>query len=164
MPTRPRARLGAGVATAAVLILALAVPTVLAADRDVAIRDLAFAPRSVEIQVGDTVTWRNRDSLTHTATARNGAFDTGLLSEGRSATVRFTVAGTYRYLCTPHPNMTGTVVVRPATGGVRPPNTDTATVADSDASEGSPSAGLVVLGGLAYLVAQRAFRRRHETT
>ncbi len=166
MPTHTRARLALGLIAAVLLLLSLAVPTVGAADHDVAMRDVAFTPKVVEIRVGDTVTWRNRDALSHTATARNGAFDTGLMSEGKSATVRFTVAGTYRYLCTPHPNMTGTIVVRAASGDLRPPNTDTITDAaapSEQGSESSPTGVIAVVGGLAYLVAQRLFRRRHET-
>ena len=62
------------------LALGLAVPTVLAATRGVDIRDFAFSPRTVEIRVGDTVTWTNRDTVAHTATAQNGSFDTGLLA------------------------------------------------------------------------------------
>ena len=107
------------------LAFGLAVPTVLAATRGVAIQDFAFSPRTVEIRVGDTVRWTNRDSVAHSATAQNGSFDTGLLADGESGSVRFTAAGTYRYICTPHPDMTGTVVVRSAGTGIVPPNTAT---------------------------------------
>lgn len=150
-----------------VAILAVAVPTVLAASRGVSIRDFAFAPKTVEIRVGDRVTWTNRDSVEHTATARNGSFDTGLLGEGESRSIRFTAAGTYRYICTPHPNMTGTVVVRAASGGLEPPNTDTAVVVELDTDDAGPPVGaLAILGllaGLAALVALRVLGRRHET-
>jgi plastocyanin len=165
MSERHRARLAFSVAAIGAFVLALAVPTVLAADRGVAIRDFAFSPRTVEIRVGDSVTWTNHDGVEHTATARNGSFDTGLLGEGESRAIRFNVAGTYRYVCTPHPSMTGTIVVRAASGGVRPPNTDTAVgvAADDGGSEDSRLPALAVLGGLAYLVAHRAIRRRRET-
>ncbi len=147
-----------------VAILALAVPTVLAASRGVSIRDFTFAPKTVEIRVGDRVTWTNRDSVEHTATARNGSFDTGMLGEGESGSVRFNIAGTYRYICTPHPNMTGTVVVRAASGGLQPPNTDTAAVLDLGADDSAPPLGaLAVLGLLTSLLALRIVRRRHET-
>ncbi len=148
-----------------VAILAVAVPTVLAASRGVSIRDFAFAPKTVEVRVGDRVTWTNRDTVEHTATARNGSFDTGLLDEGQSRSVRFTVAGTYRYICTPHPNMTGTVVVRAAGGGLEPPNTDTAAVVDlgTDASDIVPMGAVALIGLLASLLALRLVRRRHET-
>lgn len=141
----------------------IAVPAVLAATRGVAIRDFAFSPRTVEIRVGDTVTWTNRDSVAHTATAQNGSFDTGSLGEGESGSVRFTAAGTYRYVCTPHPEMTGTVVVRPA-GTVAPPNTATATMADpgATADDDPPFGLLAALGGMAFMLAERALRRRRS--
>jgi plastocyanin len=162
MPTRPRARIA--LATAFVAILVLAVPTVLAASRGVSIRDFAFSPKTVEIRVGDRVTWTNRDTVEHTATARNGSFDTGLFGEGASRSIRFTVAGTYRYICTPHPNMTGTVVVRAASGGLEPPNTDKGAIVELGTDDSEPPIGaLALIGLLAGLLALRLFRRRHET-
>ena len=163
MPTRPRAPLRLGLAAALVaLVFGLAVPTVLAATRGVAIQDFAFSPRTVEIRVGDTVRWTNRDSVAHSATAQNGSFDTGLLSDGESGSVRFTAAGTYRYICTPHPDMTGTVVVRSAGTGIVPPNT--ATISADDAPPAPPddlTLGLLAaVGGAAFLLAQRVLRRR----
>jgi len=153
MPTRPRAPLRLSLAGALVaLAFGLAVPTVLAASRGVAIQDFAFSPRTVEIRAGDTVTWTNRDSVAHTATAQNGSFDNGLLSDGESGSVRFRVPGTYRYLCTPHPDMTGTVIVR-AAGTIVPPNTATGGIADpSDAASGSTDPLLALLAGIGGLV------------
>ncbi len=166
MPTRRTASLRIGLAISLVaLALSLAVPAVLAAARGVAIRDFAFSPGTVEIRVGDTVTWTNRDSVAHTATARNGSFDTGLLAEGESGSVRFTAAGTYRYLCTPHPDMTGTVVVR-AAGTIVPPNTATEDIADSaDAGAGSAGALLALLAGIGGLglLPVRLLRRRRSS-
>jgi plastocyanin len=160
-----RARSRLSIAVFAAVVFALAVPTVLAADKGVAIRDFAFGPRTVTIRVGDSVTWTNRDSIGHSATARGGTFDTGVIPGGRSRSVRFTVAGTYRYICTPHPSMTGTVIVRAATsGGLRPPDTDTALVVDAGASGGAELAALAIIGGFAYLTASRVFRRRREAT
>ena len=148
------------------LALIFAVPAVMAATRGVAIRDFAFSPGTVEIRVGDTVTWRNRDSVAHTATARNGSFDTGLLAEGASGSVRFTEAGTYRYVCTPHPEMTGTVVVRSA-GTIAPPNTATEDVADgSGAGAGTADvliALLAVIGALGLLLPERLLRRHRAS-
>ena len=152
---------------AAILALAfgLAVPAVLAATSGVDIRDFAFAPRTVEIRVGDTVRWTNRDSVAHTATARNGSFDTGLLGEGESGSVRFTTAGTYRYVCTPHPDMTGTVVVR-AAGTVVPPNTTTSIAAEpSGAASADARLGLLTaFGGVVFVLVERVLRRRRRVT
>jgi plastocyanin len=138
-------------------LLLLGVPAAAAADRDVAIVDFAYAPATVTIRVGDTVTWTNRDPVEHTATATNGSFDTGLLAPDASGSIRFTKAGTYRYLCTPHPDMRGTVVVRArSTGGTgdsgRPPDTSTdSTVTGRPA--GHTPIGWVALLSLIALVA-----------
>jgi amicyanin len=80
----------------------------------VQIVDFAFTPAVVTVAVGDTVTWTNQDAVAHTATSTTGAFDSGLLDQGESYSLTFTAAGTYPYLCTPHPGMTGTVVVMAA--------------------------------------------------
>ena len=162
MPTRRRAPIRLGL-TGAILALALglAVPAVLAASRGVAIRDFAFSPRTVEIRVGDTVRWTNRDSVAHTATARNGSFDTGLLADGESASIRFRVPGTYRYICTPHPEMTGTVVVRSAGTGIVPPNTATVSTGATSVPTDDPPLGLLLaIGVAAFLTAKRLLPRR----
>jgi len=94
----------------------------------VAIVDFAFAPATLTITAGDTVTWTNDDDVAHTATSTAGAFDSGLLDQGDSYSLAFTTPGTYDYLCTPHPSMTGRIVVlaaasapTPASGGGQVP-------------------------------------------
>ena len=114
------ASVGAGIA----LALAVVVVPVLAADRTVTIEGFVFSPKTVSVNVGDTVTWRNDDSTAHTATDP-GRFDTGNIGAGGAKSVTFNAAGTYSYICAIHPAMTGTVVVRAAGGGTTP-NTDTA--------------------------------------
>ena len=51
----------------------------------------------------------------HTATANGGAFNTGILKQGQSATHTFTQPGTYTYFCQIHPFMHGTIVVLAST-------------------------------------------------
>lgn len=82
-----------------------------AASKSVAITDFDFTPSTVNINVGDTVTWTNRGPTDHTATARDRSFDSGNLKRGQTYSKRFDSAGTYAYICTPHPFMTGRVVV-----------------------------------------------------
>lgn len=89
----------------------------------VEVRDYAFIPATITIQAGDSVTWVNSDDVAHTATSTAGApaaFDTGLIDGGQSASLTFTVPGTYDYFCIPHPSMTGTVIVNVADGGTLP--------------------------------------------
>lgn len=78
----------------------------------VEIKDFTYQTDPLEIPVGTTVTWTNRDMAPHTATSiQNGGFDTGRLNQGESGSVTFDTVGTYQYGCTFHPKMSGTIVV-----------------------------------------------------
>jgi FtsP/CotA-like multicopper oxidase with cupredoxin domain/plastocyanin len=76
-----------------------------------------FVPKVMNINVGDTVTWKNNDGTTHTASKTSGPgpnFDTGnIASSSTSAPVTFNTAGTMAYRCNIHTNMTGTIQVNP---------------------------------------------------
>ncbi len=69
------------------------------------IRDFVFTPGNLRIPAGATVTWVNDDSAPHTATAKDGSWDTGTLKKGERGSVRFEKAGDYRYYCVIHPDM-----------------------------------------------------------
>ncbi|MGI9020294.1 MAG: plastocyanin/azurin family copper-binding protein [Solirubrobacterales bacterium] len=86
----------------------------------VTIRDFEFDPSAITVSVGDTISWTNEGQTDHTATATGGEFDTGILSDGESASHTFSTAGTFQYICTPHPFMKGTVTV--TSGGSSTPN------------------------------------------
>jgi plastocyanin len=83
-----------------------------AGDPAVTISDFKFAPATITITVGDTITWSNNGPSPHTATANDHRFDTGTLNKGQSASHTFNTAGTFAYICTIHPFMHGTVVVQ----------------------------------------------------
>jgi plastocyanin/FtsP/CotA-like multicopper oxidase with cupredoxin domain len=76
-----------------------------------------FVPKVMNINVGDSVTWKNNDGTTHTASKTGGPgpnFDSGNISSGAtSASVTFNTAGTMNYRCNIHTNMTGTIQVNP---------------------------------------------------
>jgi plastocyanin len=76
------------------------------------VSDFVFQPARLEIAAGTTILWSNNGQVAHTVTSRDGSFDTGLIEPGESRAVTFSRAGTYPFRCTPHPFMTGTVVVR----------------------------------------------------
>src|SRR5947209_6909953 len=80
----------------------------------------SFDPLQVTIQAGQSVTWTNNGTQAHTATAGNGAFDTGLIQPGESKTVALASPGGYEYVCTPHPWMTGNIVVTAAAAAAQP--------------------------------------------
>ncbi|MBT4059823.1 MAG: hypothetical protein HOE69_05905 [Euryarchaeota archaeon] len=77
------------------------------------IQNFAFSPQTITIDVGDSITWTNQDSSSHTATSTSGpdSFDSSTLSTGSSHTYTFTALGTYNYECSFHSSMTGTVTV-----------------------------------------------------
>lgn len=76
-----------------------------AANHAVMIKGMQFSPAVVNVAVGDTITFTNMDSAPHTATAKNGAFDTGRLSKGKSAEITISSAGDVSYFCAVHPSM-----------------------------------------------------------
>jgi len=71
-----------------------------------------YEPRTFSVAVGGTVVWYNGDTAIHSVTSDSpGQFDSGNVPSGGAFRHTFAAAGTYPYRCTPHPWMTGTVVV-----------------------------------------------------
>ncbi|WUJ67907.1 cupredoxin family copper-binding protein [Kribbella soli] len=83
------------------------------AANSVDIKEFAFGPQNITVKVGTTVTWTNDDQDPHTVTSQNGSgpLKSSTLQNGDKYQYTFTKAGTFDYLCTIHPFMTGTVVV-----------------------------------------------------
>lgn len=77
----------------------------------VAIADFAYSPVDLSVEAGTTVSFPNRDSTSHTASANDGTFDTGTIEGGERGAVTLEQPGTYRYYCLFHPFMKGTVRV-----------------------------------------------------
>ena len=78
--------------------------------------DNCYAPNKVQIKVGETVTWKNVDTATHTVTSgkdatSDGIFDSGMINVGNSFNHKFDKAGTSDYFCMVHPWMKGKVTV-----------------------------------------------------
>jgi plastocyanin len=70
-----------------------------------------FAPPTLTVSAGTTVTWGNNDSTTHTTTSDTGAWNMQMPA-GSTASFKFTTPGTYTYHCTLHSFMKGTIVVQ----------------------------------------------------
>jgi plastocyanin len=96
-------------AVAIPLVPLLAVRPAFAAEHAVTIKGMKFDPAEITVAAGDTITFTNEDGAPHTATADDGAFDTGRLNKGESATVTVSAAGAHPYKCLVHPSMKGTV-------------------------------------------------------
>jgi plastocyanin len=81
-----------------------------------------YNPNNITVKAGDTLTFKNHDSIIHTATSTNAGandknpepdsvFDTGLLNPGEEKQIKFDKVGIYNYFCMVHPFMRGTVTV-----------------------------------------------------
>jgi plastocyanin len=98
-----------------------------AAEETVAIVNSHFKPTPITVSLGDTVTWINEGFLLHNVTAANGEFVSGTLHGGQRYSVKFTKPGTFEYVCTIHPGMSGKVIVsgqpsdRDGSEGSQPP-------------------------------------------
>jgi plastocyanin len=79
---------------------------------EVTIEDFTFSPGNLEVERGATVTWTNRDSAQHDATARNAGWATERLSRDESDSVTFDAVGEYNYYCSIHPSMKARLVVK----------------------------------------------------
>jgi plastocyanin len=78
-----------------------------------AIKNFAFKPPTITVAAGTKLTFTNDDKTAHTATSTaTGAFDTGTINPGHSATVVLKKPGTYTYYCQFHAFMRGTVIVK----------------------------------------------------
>ncbi len=133
---------------------------------DIAMLDFVFDPVTLTVPLGASVTWVNQGAALHTATAEDGSFDSGFLATGESFTMRFDREGSFPYLCTLHPGMTGTIIVDPTApppnpqtggGGIENPGSDPTgsnLVSASTGTSGGPAAAdvaFIVLFGLVSL-------------
>jgi plastocyanin len=81
-------------------------------NNQVDITNFAYAPSTITIKAGESINWTNSDGVDHSATADDSSWDTGILSQGESKSITFAKTGTYKYHCSLHPNMHGTVIVQ----------------------------------------------------
>ena len=82
-----------------------------AASAEVKIDNFSFAPQEINVAVGTSVTWTNRDDIPHTVVSTDGVFKSKVRDTDEKFSYTFTKAGTYPYYCSIHPKMTGKVVV-----------------------------------------------------
>jgi plastocyanin len=75
-------------------------------------KNFAFEPSTVNEKAGVPFTFKNADVTVHSLTADDKkSFDTGNVNAGDSAVLDISTPGTYKYHCTIHPTMTGTIKV-----------------------------------------------------
>lgn len=82
-----------------------------AASDAITIQNFAFAPASLTVKSGATVTWTNMDSPKHSVKWDDGTTGSDPLATGATYTRTFATAGTFTYVCGIHASMKGTIVV-----------------------------------------------------
>ncbi len=111
-------RAAAGLAAGALLIIGCAAPGGSGTPVSTNVVDLPpsyrFAPASITITAGETVTWTNNDNFTHNVqfTAGGPTSEPQTMEPGQDVQLEFPTAGTFDYICSLHPqDMRGSVVV-----------------------------------------------------
>jgi plastocyanin len=97
-----------GIAVAAAMLLPATAAR--AGDTEVHIDNFVFQPAQLNVKVGTTVTWTNRDDIPHTVVCV-GKFRSKTMDTDDSFSFTFTAAGDYKYFCSLHPHMTGMIRV-----------------------------------------------------
>ena len=76
------------------------------------VKNFSFSPMSLTIPIGTAVTWKNLDGEPHTIVSDQGLFRSGGLDQNDSFVFKFDKPGTYKFICSIHPTMMGTIVVK----------------------------------------------------
>ncbi|HZS54620.1 MAG TPA: metallophosphoesterase [Bryobacteraceae bacterium] len=77
----------------------------------VQIDNFSFAPKSLTVAPGTTVTWTNHDDIPHNVVSTEKRFSSPVLDTDQTFSFQFRKPGSYRYFCQLHPMMTGAIVV-----------------------------------------------------
>jgi len=71
-----------------------------------------FSPKKIVITAGTKVTWTNKSDAPHTVTGTGSWKVNRSLSQGKSTSIVFSKAGTYKYFCAIHPYMKASIIVK----------------------------------------------------
>ena len=77
----------------------------------VSIKNFMFSPMSLTVRAGSTVTWSNKDEEPHTVVSDIGLFRSAAMDTNEDFSFKFDKPGTYRFICSIHPQMAGIIVV-----------------------------------------------------
>ena len=78
----------------------------------IVIADMKFVPETLTVKAGDTVVWVNKDFFPHTAIAQDHSFDSRDIATSESWKYVATKKGPFSYICTLHPTMKATLIVK----------------------------------------------------
>ena len=100
-------------AMAALSVSASGASSVAAADapNGIVVKDFMFAPNSLTVKAGSSVTWINKDDEPHTVVSDSGVFRSAALDTDETFSFKFEKPGTYHFTCSIHPRMVGTITV-----------------------------------------------------
>ena len=79
---------------------------------DVRIDNFTMEPQAITVKAGTSVRWTNADDIPHTVVSEDHTFKSLVMDTGDQFSHTFSDAGTYKYFCSIHPKMTGTIVVK----------------------------------------------------
>ena len=92
--------------------MALFIASASAADSNtIIIKKFMFNPMDVTVAAGTDVTWENQDGEPHTVVSLTNDFRSQALDEKDKFSHTFDKPGTYKYICSIHPKMVGTITV-----------------------------------------------------
>lgn len=74
--------------------------------------NFAFQPATITIPAGTTVVWTNTSPTEHTVADKNLTWSSHILEQGQTYQRTFDQPGTFTYICTIHPEMVGTIIVK----------------------------------------------------
>ena len=81
--------------------------------------DNSYSPNPITINSGETITWYNADTISHTATSGSDSdptegqlFDSDAILSKQAFSFKFDNKGTFDYYCVYHPSMVGEIVVK----------------------------------------------------
>ncbi|KAA2279054.1 hypothetical protein F1Z66_14345 [Candidatus Nitrosocosmicus sp. SS] len=81
--------------------------------------DRSYSPNPITIETGQTITWYNGDTISHSVTSgldnsddSGEEFDSKAIIPNQSYSITFEDYGTYPYYCFYHPSMVGEVIVK----------------------------------------------------
>lgn len=98
-----------------VVLALMGVKAVVRADQtlpaQIVMKDFKFTPMSLTVKPGTTVLWANKDDEPHTVVS-DGLFRSGAIDTNATFSFRFDRPGTYHFICSIHPQMVGSVLVR----------------------------------------------------
>jgi plastocyanin len=101
-------------AAAALLLFGIGAYAGAAAPNAVTIANFAFSPTPLTVAPGTKITWTNTDEEPHTVVSADAGatFKSPALDTDDKFSFTFGKPGTYKYFCSVHPRMVGTIIVK----------------------------------------------------